>query len=159
MLNSIRVFAFNYETNEPVIGDAANITCTVSRDGAAAVPLAASAQEEGLGYYRFELATGESTADNTLDYTPSSSTPRVVVLLINYNRQVLLSNEYVRVKDLLEANRYIDKSSIPWREVFIKRDTGDLANGERLIVRELYSITGKPVDSIATFIAAAVQPT
>ncbi len=114
--------------------------------------------DEGSGYYRFSVDPSERAADNTLDFTAVSSTPKVVVIVPNFNRQVF-GRELVDVQDLLKASRYIDQSSVPWREVLIKQGSGSLADGERLLVRELYTLEGQPVDSIRKFIASAITVT
>lgn len=87
----IRVFAFNRTTNVPVTGDAANITCKVSKDNGATTALAdTNPTETEDGFYLFDLTQEETNAD-TLDFYPESSTLNVVVIVPNYNRQTVSS--------------------------------------------------------------------
>lgn len=82
----IRVFAFNRTTAEPVTGGAANITCKVSLDGAAAVALAdTNPTETEDGYYLFSLTQAETNGD-TVDFYPESSTSGVQVIVPSYDR-------------------------------------------------------------------------
>lgn len=153
---TLRVFAFNHLSGEPKVGDAANITCSLRIDDGAATPLSqTNPVEEEHGYYRFDLTAAETDGD-VLDFTPSSSTPQIVVIVPYYNRNT--DAGLVAVSDILQADRYIDQSQVPWREVLIRRGTGDLSTGIRLLERELFTLGGVPVDSIKKFIASAVMP-
>lgn len=71
------VKAFN--TAGSVTGDAANIDCNLSIDGANEASLAASATEIGGGVYRFALSQSETNGD-ALAFRPFSSTSGVEVL-------------------------------------------------------------------------------
>jgi hypothetical protein len=62
------------------------------------------------------------------------------------------------VQDLLEANRYIDKTQTPWQLVLIKAGTGDLATGTRLLVQNLTDVDGGNVTSTSTVIGGSVAP-
>lgn len=84
---TILVFAFNRATNQPVLGDAANITCAVSLDGAAPFAIAdTNPNEVGDGYYRFTILASESNGSYTCDVLPESSTADVQVLTVNHDR-------------------------------------------------------------------------
>jgi len=85
----VRVFAFNRTTNVPVTGDAANITCKVSKDNGAATALTdVNPTETEDGYYLFDLTQTETNAD-TLDFYPESSTLNVQVITANHDRQTV----------------------------------------------------------------------
>lgn len=74
------VFAFNETTNAAVTGDAANITCKVSKDGAAASALAdTNPVEIENGYYIFDLSQAE-TNGNMLTFIADSTTSSVQVV-------------------------------------------------------------------------------
>lgn len=79
-----RVFAFDATTNLPKTGDAANITCYVSKDyGTVTVLADTSASEEDAtnakGYYLFDAAQGETNGD-VLMVSAKSSTSNIVVI-------------------------------------------------------------------------------
>jgi len=155
---TLRVFAFNRTSNQPVILDAANITAAVRKDGAAPVALAdTNPVEEANGYYHFDL-TQEETDAAVLDFDVVSSTSNVVVIVPHNLRETREVTDVIAVQDLLTADKYIDQTEVPWREVWIKRGTGDLESGQRLLERELYTVTGDPVDSIKRFVAIARAP-
>lgn len=85
----VRVFAFNRSTAAPVLGDAANITCKVSKDNLAATALAdTNPTETEDGYYLFDLTQSETNAD-TLDFYPESSTASVQVVTVSHDRQTI----------------------------------------------------------------------
>src|SRR5688572_10236120 len=86
---SIRVFAFTLATGAPATGDAANITCKVSKDnGTAAALTDINPTETEDGYYLFSLTQAETNAD-TLDFYPESSTSGVQVIVTNHDRQTV----------------------------------------------------------------------
>jgi hypothetical protein len=79
-----RVFAFDATTGLPKTGDAANITCAISKDFGAFADLAdTSATEEdstkAKGYYLFDAAQTETNADD-IGVTGRSSTSNIVVV-------------------------------------------------------------------------------
>jgi hypothetical protein len=77
-----RVFAFDVTTNEPVTGDAANITCKVAKDWAAAGAVAdTNPTETEDGFYLFDLTQAETNA-NVLDFYPESATADVQVVAV-----------------------------------------------------------------------------
>lgn len=87
--NTLKVFAFNHNTAHPQTGDAANITCKVSLDGAAAVTLAdTNPTEMEDGYYLFNVTAAESNGV-TADFFPESSTSNVQVICCEHNRYLL----------------------------------------------------------------------
>jgi hypothetical protein len=78
----LKVFAFDSTTNAPKTGDAANITCKVSKDYAVSAALTDTNPTEaadGGGYYLFDLTQAETNAD-VLDFFPVSSTGDIVVI-------------------------------------------------------------------------------
>lgn len=87
--NTLKVFAFNHNTAHPQTGDAANITCKVSLDGAAAVALAdTNPTEMEDGYYLFNVTAAESNGV-TADFFPESTTNNVQVICAEHNRYLL----------------------------------------------------------------------
>lgn len=75
-----RVFAFDRTNNEPVTGDAANITAKISKDYGTATALAdTNPTETEDGYYLFDLTKSETNAANLAIY-PESSTADVQVV-------------------------------------------------------------------------------
>lgn len=85
----IRVFAFTLATGAPATGDAANITCKVSKDSGTATALTdVNPTETEDGYYLFDLTQNETNA-NTLDFYPESSTSGVQVVVTNHDRQTV----------------------------------------------------------------------
>ena len=74
------VFAFNRTSNQPITGDAANITANLRLDGGAANPVDDTnpAELEG-GYYAFDLTKAETNA-NLIVICPSSTTADVLVI-------------------------------------------------------------------------------
>lgn len=86
---TLKVFAFNATTGAPTKSDAANITCKVSLDGAAAVALAdTNPTEMEDGYYLFNVTAAESNGV-TADFFPESSTNNVQVICSEHNRYLL----------------------------------------------------------------------
>jgi len=84
--NTLKVFAFNHNTAHPQTGDAANISCKVSLDGAAAVALAdTNPTEMEDGYYLFNVTAAESNGV-TADFFPESSTNNVQVICSEHSR-------------------------------------------------------------------------
>ena len=82
--SSFMVFAFDSTTNAPKTGDAANITCYVSKDYGAVTVLADTSATEmdatnAKGYYLFAAAQGETNAD-ILMVSAKSATANVVVV-------------------------------------------------------------------------------
>lgn len=76
----VRVFAFNRTTNQPVTGDAANITCKVAKDWGSATALGdTNPAEVEDGFYLFDLTQAETDAE-VLDFYPESSTSDVMVI-------------------------------------------------------------------------------
>lgn len=87
--NTLKVFAFNHNTAHPQTGDAANITCKVSLDGAAAVALAdTNPTEMEDGFYLFNVTAAESNGV-TADFFPESTTNNVQVICAEHNRYLL----------------------------------------------------------------------
>ena len=83
---TIRVFAFNLLTSEPVLGDAPNITCKVSKDDGPRNDMQDQNPDETEdGYYIFNVNKGESDG-TTVDFYPESSTPDVQVITVYHNR-------------------------------------------------------------------------
>lgn len=75
-----RVFTFDTTTNQPVTGDAANITAKISLDYAAATALGdVNPTETEDGFYLFDLSQAETNA-NDLALYPESSTSNVQVI-------------------------------------------------------------------------------
>ena len=86
---TLKVFAFNATTGAPTKSDAANITCKVSLDGAAAVALAdTNPTEMEDGFYLFAVTAAESNGV-TADFFPESSTNNVQVICSEHNRYLL----------------------------------------------------------------------
>ena len=84
----IKVFAFTIADGAKT-GDAANLSCLISKDNGERVALTDTTAEETLnGYYLFSLTQEETNAD-TLDFYPSSSTPNVEVIVPNFDRQTV----------------------------------------------------------------------
>lgn len=75
-----QVFAFNRTTNQPVTGDAANITADIRIDGGAANPVDdVNPTELSGGYYIFDITQTESNGD-LLSIIPVSATADVQVI-------------------------------------------------------------------------------
>jgi hypothetical protein len=75
-----RVFAFTRSTNEPLTGDAANITAKISIDYGSRTALADTNPTEAEdGYYYFDLSQAE-TNGHVIDIFPESSTSGVQVV-------------------------------------------------------------------------------
>lgn len=86
---TLKVFAFNSTTGAPTTGDAANITCKVSLDGAVAVALAdTNPAEMEDGFYLFAVTAAESNG-STADFFPESSTGSVQVICSEHSRYLL----------------------------------------------------------------------
>lgn len=62
------------------------------------------------------------------------------------------------IRDLLEADRYIDTAQNPWQLVLIKAGTGNLATGTRLLVHNLRSTAGAALVSTDTVVGQSVAP-
>lgn len=80
---SLYIYAWNTTSGAPETGDAANITCTQSIDGAAFVALAdTNPAEVGAvyqrGFYKFDLAQAETNGDEIF-FLPLSSTADVEI--------------------------------------------------------------------------------
>lgn len=74
------VFAFDETDNTPKTGDAANITCKVKKDGAAAAALTdVNPTEVEDGFYDFDVTQAESNGDKLL-MLPESSTANIQVI-------------------------------------------------------------------------------
>lgn len=87
----LRIFAFLSSNGVPQTGDAANITCKVSKDNGAPVDLAdINPVEVEDGYYLFDVSKAETDAD-ILDFYPESSTTNVVVIVPNFSRYTIRS--------------------------------------------------------------------
>lgn len=83
---TLRVFAFVQATGDPVLNDAANITCDWAIDGGAPAPLTdTNPVEVQGGYYLFDLTQAETNGDE-LDPYPVSSTPGVRVIVTGFVR-------------------------------------------------------------------------
>tara|TARA_R110002020_G_scaffold467655_1_gene691372 strand:+ start:8087 stop:10348 length:2262 start_codon:yes stop_codon:yes gene_type:complete len=76
------VFAFNKTNNNPLTGDAANITANISKDYAASVSTNdVNPTETEDGYYAFDLTQAETNAD-VIQVLPSSTTADIQVIAI-----------------------------------------------------------------------------
>lgn len=80
----ILLFTFDYSTNAPKTGDAANLTAYVSKDGGAVTVLTDTTATEmdatnAKGWYSFDVTQTESNADE-LVFTGKSSTANVSVV-------------------------------------------------------------------------------
>lgn len=64
----------------------------------------------------------------------------------------------VAITDFLKADRYIDISVTPWRLVLIKKGTGSLSSGTRLLEQLLLDKNGAPISNISTFVGRSVAP-
>lgn len=62
------------------------------------------------------------------------------------------------IRDLLEADRYIDTGQNPWQLVLIKAGTGNLATGTRLLVQNLRSTAGAALVSTDTVVGQSTAP-
>jgi len=62
------------------------------------------------------------------------------------------------VQDLLEADRYIDKTGTPWKLVLIRAGTGDLDTGAVLLEQELFNVDGVALSSTDTVVGRSVAP-
>ena len=86
LAQTILVFAFDRLTNEPVDGDASQLSCEVSIDDAAEIPIAdQTATPRGSGRYTFNFSAAE-TDGLTIDPNPVSSSPNVQVVVLFHNR-------------------------------------------------------------------------
>ena len=98
--------AYDTTTNLPVEGIAASLSCKISKNGTTPVNLTdTTADEQGSGYYVFSHTADEATA-NTVDPILVSSVANVVVVPVNYDRQVktvTTITETVTVKDTSET--------------------------------------------------------
>ena len=75
-----KVFAFDRTTNEPVTGDAANITMKIAKDaGALTATDDVNPTESENGFYLFDATQDESNAD-AIDLYPESTTSGVQVI-------------------------------------------------------------------------------
>jgi len=77
------IFAYDITTGNPVAGDAANITATISRDGGAPVPTSDANPTEldaaqAPGIYYFEMTQEETNAGVIVLYA-TSPTPNVEI--------------------------------------------------------------------------------
>ena len=76
----VLLFTFNRLTNEPVTGDAANITAKIAKDGGAlAATTTANPTELESGYYRLPLSQAETDAD-AIDVVAVSASADVQVI-------------------------------------------------------------------------------
>lgn len=62
------------------------------------------------------------------------------------------------IQDLLEADHYIDTSSSPWKLILVKKGTGNLTTGQRLLTQNLKTEASANVSSIETFVGQMVAP-
>lgn len=62
------------------------------------------------------------------------------------------------VRDILEADRYIDLSVTPVQHVLIKKGTGTLVTGVRLLEQNLFTETGVPLPDINHFVGRSISP-
>lgn len=89
LAQTILVFAFNRLTNQPVDGDAAQLSCKVSLDDAAEQSLTDNvATPRGDGRYTFNLSADETNA-LTVDPNPVSTTPDVQVVVLFHTRTTM----------------------------------------------------------------------
>lgn len=85
---TIKVFAFNRTNNNPVTGDAANITCQYDLDGIGLLALAdTNPTEKELGYYVFNVNAAECNG-TTVDFYPESTTSNVQVIVVEHDRYI-----------------------------------------------------------------------
>lgn len=85
----IRVFSFNYSTGSPVLGDAANMSCKISKDYSVPTPLNDTTPVEVEdGYYYFDLTQEETNAD-IIDFYPESTTPNASIIVPNHHRETI----------------------------------------------------------------------
>jgi hypothetical protein len=83
---TLKVYAFNRNTSQPVLGDADNITCKVSVNGGARTALNdTNPVELEDGYYLFDVQQSENNG-TTADFFPESSTANVQVIPIEHAR-------------------------------------------------------------------------
>ena len=83
---TLKVFAFNRNTSQPQLGDAANITCKVSLNGGSRNALNnTNPTELEDGYYVFDVQQTENNAD-TVDFFPESSTANIQVVPVEHSR-------------------------------------------------------------------------
>lgn len=83
---TLKVFAFNRNTSQPQLGDAANISCKVSVNGGARAALTQSTPIElEDGYYVFNVQASENNGA-TVDFFPESSTANIQVIPIEHAR-------------------------------------------------------------------------
>jgi len=83
---TLKVFAFNRNTSQPQLGDAANITCKVAKDNGARTALNdTNPVELEDGYYLFDVQQTENNATVT-DFFPESSTANIQVIPIEHTR-------------------------------------------------------------------------
>jgi predicted GIY-YIG superfamily endonuclease len=62
------------------------------------------------------------------------------------------------IQDLLEADQYIDTAATPWKLVLVKKGSGSLSTGQRLLTQNLKTVDGTNLSSIDTFVGQTVAP-
>lgn len=128
----LRVFAFNLLTNEPVLGDEANITCKVSINNAGPIDIQdTNPVETEDGYYLFDLTQSETNGD-FLDFYPDSATPNIQVITVGHDRQT------VAYPTVSTSTSYIPISLSPY--VLIPADGTAFTSIEE--IRRIFSIEG-----------------
>ncbi len=137
---TIRVFAFNTLTQEPVEGDAANITGSISLDNGAFVATSdvnPTEESAGGGFYRFSTIQAETNA-HVIHGTFASSTPNVIVIMMGGVITTVVPGGTL-VATAYEAGEI---SSFP--RFLRKQDARTVANGNAILLR-LYSDDDTPV--------------
>ena len=96
------VFAFNKTNNNPVTGDAANITANIRKDyGSSVATDDVNPTEQEDGYYAFDATQAETNAD-AIQIFPESSTADVQVILVGgiiYTTPVNFGDDVVQTGD------------------------------------------------------------
>jgi hypothetical protein len=83
---NVKVFAFNRNTSQPQLGDAANITCRFSLDNGARTALNdTNPVELEDGYYLFDVQQTENNGA-TVDFFPESTTANIQVIPVEHSR-------------------------------------------------------------------------
>jgi hypothetical protein len=96
------VFAFNRTNNNPVTGDAANITANIRKDyGAAVATNDVNPTEQEDGYYVFDATQAETNAD-AIQIFPESTTADVQVILVGgiiYTTPANFGDDVIQTQD------------------------------------------------------------
>jgi hypothetical protein len=62
------------------------------------------------------------------------------------------------LRDLLEADVYVDTTAAPWQVVWIKRGTGNISTGVELMRKDIKDVTGAGITSTEIVMGRLVQP-